>query len=133
MPQIIIEYDIEGFDVVEQQERLAQNLALLCAELFSVDEWAISPDEFGFKFDKIEWPSYSTHNVIIRIALHNFEARVRLTEEHAKRVKNITCTLLMGYGHIEGTTVGVALSYLPSEWALRNNFLWRTVSPSGVA
>lgn len=115
MLQTIVEYDIENLDV-EQLNRLAETLAPLCARLFSVDKWQIEPDEFGFKFDKIERPSRSTHNVVVRIMLHNFKARLDTTLMDACQIKNQVIVVLRSYGHPEGTTVGVALSYMPIEW-----------------
>lgn len=116
MPQIVIEYDVEQIDE-EQLNRLAETLAPLCAKLFSVSVWDIQSSEFGFKFEQIMPPSRSTHNVIVRIALHNFKNRLAHAPEHAAHIKESVLRILASYGHLDDTTVGVALSYLPIEWS----------------
>lgn len=115
MPQIIVEYDLDGLDI-EQLQTLDDRLCRICATILSVDEWPISTADFGFKPEKLEAPARGTHNVVVRLLLHNFEVRVGLASEHKVRIMNAVRTVLASYGHPATTTVGVSLGYLNVEW-----------------
>lgn len=118
MPQIIVEYDLERLDD-EQLARIGHNLSHLCSQLFSVNKWQIRPDDFSLKFDKVEWPNRTTHNVIVRMLLHDFEERRKHAQEHAEQIRNEVLTVLASYGAPSITSVGVSLGYLPIEWSER--------------
>jgi hypothetical protein len=117
MPQIIVEYDLKLLDD-EQLERLDINLTTLCFDLLSSGgEWVVPQDKIGFKPVKIVPPARSTHNVIVRLNLHDFPERLSQAAEHAMLIEKATRTVLTSYGHPEGTRIGVGLSYGTIEWA----------------
>jgi hypothetical protein len=122
MPQIIVEYTESFRSQVADwfEESIEQELRRHCAELFSVKEWRLKPDDFSFDFRSIKPPSSSTDDVVIRIALHNFEERVAKMEEHAETIKLVVAWVVKRAnpgGWITWPTVGVSLSYMPIAWS----------------
>lgn len=117
MPQIIIEHDIPLNETV--LTRLKETLKRVCARFFSTDELKLEPADFGFKFDFIRSPSESTHNVVVRIVLHNFHERTQRAKNHAPLLRNAVLLVLdeHGYGsRFSRVTVGVSLVLAQVEW-----------------
>lgn len=113
MPQIIIEHDIPLNDTT--CEKLVEVLSNVCSQLFSVGNWTLEPSDFGFKFEP---PSHSTHNVIVRITLHSFEARVMQGDTHATLIRNAVLNILHGaHPDMPWRTVGVSLTYALVAWS----------------
>ncbi len=119
MPQIIVEMrDDFGSLFIEE---LRGKLALLAAELFTVEDRPLTRHDFGYKFHRgVVWPDKVTHDIIVRIHLHSDEERLKRSEFDAVMIRNFIAHLLDGHGHYVGTTgptIGVSLTYGHTEWA----------------
>jgi hypothetical protein len=90
-----------------------------CAELFSVEELPLTPDDFSLYDELLLGMSKQTHGVIVRITLHNFVERVQRGDNAA----NELAAEVAGYLNTEKmvkwrgrVTVGVSLVFAEIAW-----------------
>lgn len=119
MPQVNFDYkiDLDSRHLLEIRYRLSQ----LAADLFSVSEWPLKPNDFSWKFEQITPPSTLSHDIMISIHLHDFPERIASADTSAESLRDVLLVILEGAGYMawadESPTVGILLTYGPVSWS----------------
>lgn len=125
MPPLYVEFMPDTIDG-EAAQKLVDVLRPDTAERFGVPGRPLTEDDMTVIFVELHKWSEPTHDIVVRMQLHNDQQRLDKADHDAAEMAHLIADTLRELRIEEELTVGVALGYFPIAWGTasvpRNSF-----------